>query len=443
MTTVPHTHDDDTDFGARPAPEAFSRTLRADERIMKAWSYERDKAAKERPARPVHWRSPLDVLPQVVAARSLPAMPWPADWPDIERRARTYPGDCIGIVGGPASGKTQYAIQMARAFAAVGRGCVLWLPLELSEADIAMRTAANLSRRHVMEIREAWPEKQIAAALATVTDRWRFVDLAWTLETQIANLRAEVEAAKRIYQAPPLVVVDYVQLLAFLSDARDERGAAGEAIEGLRRMTLELSCYTAILSQTSRGNTPALAGKVMHESASDAIGVGAESSQLERACANQLALSVFKADDASELDAHALVTRTRHTGLEGRVGMRYHKQGGYWEELDHLPVTPIEVASEVKKAKRRKKTDDGEPPREVTPKGARAEMNGARAEEAASARRADVIAALHAAGGAGIGGRDLRRVKGSGSPRRLSATLDELEKSGRVRCDSGIWRLIH
>lgn len=436
MQNVPQPDDHDDEFGA--GPEVFARELRADDRVTARWQGEREKAAKASRSAP-GWRSPIDAMPAIVAARAMPRMPWPTDWSEFERRVYVYPGDLVGVVGGPGSGKTQWGVQLGRAFAAAGRGCVLWDPLELSEADICLRIAANLTRRHVAEIRDSWPEQQIASALATVSDRWRFVDLSPTLAGHVAGLEVEIEAAKRIYQAPPLAIVDYAQCLAHLSDVREVRGATAQALEELRKLALRTQCYLVVLSQTSRSNTPALAGRVKFESASEAIGTAAESSEFERACASTIQLSVFKADDVSELDAHILVSKARHTGREGIFGARYHKAGGHWEELDHLPVTPLEVTAETKKAKRRKKGADGEDP---SPPRTRTEMNAEKAEEAASARRAAVIAALRAAP-EGLIARALRKVRGAGSPRRLQQTLDELQAAGRVRCDDRVWRFEH
>lgn len=435
MSTVPEPPDDrdddlpDLEF---PPPAALGRELRPDERPAQRWAQLRQKLGNR-----LAWKSPIDAVPDLLRVRSLPPMPWPAEWGELARRCRTYPGDLVGLVGGEGSGKTQFAIQLCRAFVAEQRGAVCWLPLELLPPDIDLRIVANLTKRHTVEIREAWPERQIVSALATVNDRWVYIDRATTIAAQLENIRLTIKAAIEIYGAPPLVVVDYIQILSFLDDAREMRGAMAQAVEALRRLAEETGAIILAISQTSRGNAPALRGQVEHDSAADVSGSGAESAQLERAAATQIVLNVFKADDVPSLDVHANITKARHSGLEGRTGFRYHKAGGSWEELDHLPATPVEVKAEVKRRKRRKPAEDGTPKAEPTPTAARADINRDRAEEAASARRAAVIDALRAAGAAGMGGRDLRRVKNAGAPRRLRDTLGELEAGHRVRADGG------
>lgn len=441
MSTVPQPpHDQEPgDFGAGgngQAPKA--RRLRADERVAKRWEGELAQVNKAR-QRPLELPSPLDVAPAIWRTRALPRMPWPVEWGGLAERCRTYPGDIVTLVGGPGSGKTQWGVQLGRAFVAAARGCVLWLPLELTPVDISLRIAANLTRRHVAEIRDSWPEQQIEAALVTVTDRWRFIGRERTLADQLEACRASAVAAERVYGGKPLLVIDYGQKLAQLADDRlSDRGRVSATLEALRLMTESIGCYTILLSQVGRHNQPALAGRVDQESATDAIGVGAESAEFENASATQIALNVFKADDATELDVHQLVTKARHTGREGKVGARYVKAGGVWEEVDHLPATPLEVTAEVKRSRKRS-AEDGGP---VAAPAARAELNTARIEEAAGKRRTAVITALRDAGDHGLSTGELRKARGTGSARTLASMLVELEGAGRVKMWGGRWAFL-
>lgn len=428
--TLSHPIDDFDDFGVAP-----SRVLDADPRVSDRWAAELEAANRkrggERPA--LKMPSPIDALPELMRRRALPSMPWPAGWTDFARRCRTLPGDIVGVVADTGAGKTQWAIQAARAFAAAAAGAVLWLPLELEAPDLDLRIAANLAATHSMEVRDRWTRERIASALATVTDRWRFVDVhRGRAEVQLEVIDAAIEIATKIYGAPPLLVVDYVQLMI---NGADMRSALTEAMQGLTDIVKKRDAFAIALSQTSRGNSPKLAGRVESESASDTLGAAAEAAIVERASANRVDLVVFKTDDSPVLDAHWHIGKCRNTGLEGKVGARYHKAGGVWEELDHLPATPLEVAAEVKKSKRRPAGEGGP----VEPKQARSTLNAGRADAAASARREAVVSALRAAGAGGMGLRDLRRVRGSGSAKRLNDTLAELARGGRVQSIGGRW----
>ena len=424
--TVAYIHDD---WGAPAFPE---RELGADERVVARWTSAIERANKGR-GLPLAMPSPLDVLPETMKARTLPPMPWPAAWPDLARRCRTYPGAIVGIVGGTGSGKTQMAVQLARAFAAAGHGCVLWAPLELSPPELNLRIVANLHGVHMAAIRDEWPERRIADALATVVDRWRYVPVPRAaVDLKLATMEEAVGIATQIYGAPPLLVIDYVQKLT--AGSQDKRAALTDAMEALREMTERCGCYTVALSQTSRGNAPMLSGRVEISSSTDAAGAGAESSEVENASSYLITMAVFKANDAPELDAIWHVGKARWTGGEGPVGARYTKAGGVWTELDHLPATPLEVDAEVKRAKR-----GGTP---AAPSEARVALNVSRSTASADKRREAIIGALRAAGAAGLVARELRRVRGAGSAARQRETLDELAKIGRARSTSGRWTLI-
>ncbi len=430
--TIAHPNDDqEADFGDAHQ-SVIERPLSADDRVSARWTSALERANKGRGA-PLRLPSPIDELPETLKVRTLPAMPWPATWGEMARRCLTLPGDMLAVVGGTGSGKTQWGIQLARGFVASGRGCVLWAPLELTTAQLNLRIVASLAAQHVMDIRE-WPEQQLTNALATVTDRWRYVDLVRSgPEAQIAAMDIAVEMATQIYGAPPMLVIDYVQKLT--RGAQDKRAALSDACETLREMTARRGCYTVALSQTSRANAPLLAGRMDIANATDAVGSGAESSELENASANTLVMNVFKADDAPSLDAHWLLSKLRHVPYEGKIGARYHKAGGVWEELDHLPATPLEVEAEVKKSKRANGS--------ASPHEARTSINASRADAAASKRREAIVAALRRAGGEGMGTRELRKVKGSGSAGRLRETMEELERGGRVRLSMGRWVLVN
>lgn len=419
------------DWGAPAAPE---RQLGADDRVSARWASALERANKGKVgAAALSIRTPLGTLGEVMERRTLPPMPWPAGWHELARRCRTNPGDLTTLVGGTGSGKTQFAIELARAFAAAGKGCVVWAPLEIEPPDLSIRIVANLTHTHAMEIRDHWAQAQIANALATVTDRWIYVDVPRDapLEAQLLAIDTAVGMATQIYSAPCQLVVDYVQLMA---DTEDQRAAVTASMRGLERTTVRHRCYSIVLSQTSRANQPALAGRVAVESATDLVGAAAETSLVERSSANVVVMNVFKADDVPSLDAHLNASKCRNTGLEGKIGARYHKAGGWWEELDHLPATPLEVDAEVKKAKRA-----GTP---EAPSEARDVLNAGRSSAAADKRREAIVAALRAAGSGGTTARDLRRVRGAGSPARLRETLDELAKNGRAVAREGRWVLI-
>lgn len=438
---------DDDDFGGPPivtdvafaspvalAPVIPFGRMKPDPGVIAAWDRE-IAAANSKLQRSYRFRSPIDAAVDMDRKRKLPTLPLPPQWNDFNRRAVLYVGELMAIAGPSGGGKTSFAIEICRAAAGMGMP-VLWNPLELDDAQVNLRIVANYARTHMFKIREEWTLEQIERALLSVSDRWRYVERLRTAEEQIAALRTAVQLAKRIYNRPPLFVVDYIGKIS--RGGRDVRTDLADSIEALREMAVDEECFGILLSQTSRGNNAVLTGKVDLDSAADAIGVSAETSELEHAAAVNIALNVFKVDDAQELDSHVLVSKARNTGLEGRVGFVFKKAGGQWHELAHLPPTPGEVAAEVTKAKKDKARID-----QPTPKSTRSDLNFAKAAESNSERQRAIVIALQKAGMIGLGARELRKVRGCGNPKRTKATLDEMVTKGDVvEMGKGRWRIV-
>jgi len=412
----------------------FNR-MRAAPAVIEAWETATQRA-NDRNRTGYRFDSPLDAVKEMERKRKLPPLPMPPGWVDLATRCKTYPGEMIGISGPTGGGKTSFAIEMARA--AIGQGTpVLWDPLELDGPQLNLRIAANVSGTHMGKIRDDWSQEQIERALMSVTDRWRYVPRVRGYELQVAATRAAVQIAREIYRRPPLFVVDYIGKIA-RGSGKDTRGELADAIEAFREMTIEEDCYGILLSQTSRGNNAVLTGKVDLESAADAIGVSAETGELEHACATMIGLNVFKADDAPVLDSHVLVTKARNTGREGRVGFTFTKAGGQWKELDHLPATPNEVTKELTRQSKDSKRID-----KPTARSARIELNTASSNNASMERSRVIRKALERVGHLGMGGGEIRKLKGCGTPKSTDTTLEEMRMRGEVEAfGRGRWRLI-
>ena len=384
--------------------------------------------------------SPMKATASVIRRRSLPRMAIPSAMPNLARRVVTYAGDMLGIIGSQGGGKTSIAIQIALANVAEGIP-VLWAPLELDPGQVVTRIAGNLHHVHAAYVRDHWHEKQLTHVMASLEDMWMFVDRFAEPELQIGEIALMIDIAWRIYNVPPLVVVDH---LGKLTIGREPRAATAWALEQLRAMTVAKQCFTLALSQGSRANQGKLTGRHEIESATDTLDTAAEARQFEEDCANVLAMSIFKVDTSldetvgGELDGHALVGKARNTGLEGREGMRFHKAGGWWEELAYVPATPIEIKAQVEKAKRDKARLE---PMSATT--ARAELNAERAGDAAALRRRFILEALTRHGAMGLDISQIRKIPGAGRGALTHQALQELERQGSIeRTTPTHWRFI-
>ena len=425
---------DDDDFGE---PEFAEETVRIEPpqaeiipfgrqkenpAVLEAWKREIAAASKNR--KPLRFDSPLEALDELERKRKLPTLPQPPQWHDFARRASIYPGEMMAVAGPTGGGKTSFAIQLARVAIGIGTP-VLWLPLELDSSQLNLRIAANIHGTHMYKIRDHWKRRDIERVLIQVSDKWRYVEKVRGIEEQIEALRIGIRLARKIYRRPPLYVIDYVGKLA--RGSRDARAELADAIETLRQMTLDEECYGMLLSQTSRGNNALLSGKVDLDSAADAIGVSAETAELEHAVAVNVALNVFKADDAPVLDAHVLVSKARNTGREGRVGFQFTKAGGRWMQLEHLPPTPGEVGREVAAQKKNKAiAEPADAPK------ARRDMNAERESDSKATRQRAIVAMLSRAGLDGLGTRTLRNAQGCNNSKLFAEAADELLRRGII-----------
>lgn len=408
--------------------------MRPNPKLQEAWEREVARSNEKRKTG-YEFQGPLDVLDQLMAKRNLPVMRWPAAWPRIAERARTYAGDVISIAGAKGGGKTSFAVQAC--LANTGDGIpVLWAPLDLDSSQIITRIVASMHGVHTGEIRERWPREKIAHSLRAVHDMWHFVPRYRESTEQIHALLEGIDIAKRTYRVPPIVVIDYLGKLA--QQARDIRLATIAAVAEMQMAAVREECIVMILCQTSRANERMLTGRDDVDSATDTMGVAADASAVEADARTQIALSVFKADDAPSLDAHVHVSKS-NVGLEGRVGFRFHKSGGVWEELGYIPTTPSQVKAEVEKAKRDKHRA-GPPP---TPEQSRQDLNATASSNAELVHRGNLLAAIRRAGPEGLMPAQIRGLRGAGRGIAVTASLQELERHGSIeRTADGAWRAV-
>jgi len=419
------------DFGGQPPEEDDVRPvdnlipfprMRASTQLAQRWA-DVVEARNKKNGTQYRFISAAAAVDDLIRLRNMPALAWPPSWTGLIRRVRVYPKDMVGVVGSQGGGKTSFALQAAIAAAGAGTPTV-WAALELNPPQILTRGIGNMNGVHASTVRDTWTRERIEHAAGAYTDMFHFVDRFRDPEKQLAAMREAVLVAWEIYRVPPLLVVDHIGKL--FSNARDPNVGATQALEALRELTEDLDCMTMPLSQGSRGNQAVLTGKVDVDAASDAMGVAASARAFEEDCSYVIALVVFKEDDAHELHSHALITKARHTGLEGREGYIFKKAGGVWVAMDHLPPTPSAVKSEIDKAKRDKHRILPAP----TPAQARADLDDAAAGDAAAMRRVKMLEAVVRHGALGIELVELRKVYGVGRGAVFQQTLQELLRAG-------------
>jgi hypothetical protein len=428
--------DDDGLFGADPAPDNVIPfpSMRPNAKLSEAWA--REVEASNRKAQTKHqFVSPADVVDALVKMRGMPKMPWPAEWPELARRCRTYVGECNAFVGSIGGGKTQRGIQLARAVSGAGLP-VIWAPLELGKEQLIARILGNMNGEHAMHVLDEWDEGRIRHQISAVTDMWHFVDRYDDPEVQIAAIRDCIEVTWRIYRLPPLFVVDHIgQLICESDNIRGEMLRYGKRFE---KIALETKCWGLLLAQGTKSGQQLLTGKVEIESAADAIGAAAESSIMQQVCSNVIVSQLYKEDDAMVLQGRDLIAKARWTGAEGQVGTEYSKPGGVWSETGHLPPTPGEVkAAEEAEKKDKNRTAPARGKVEI-----RAELSAGRAGTEDAKRRAELLKLITRAGATGLAQYAMRDLRGISRGAGLLQNLAELEQAGLVERAAGRWRAV-
>lgn len=405
--------------------------MRPNAKLSEAWGAEVE-AQNKKSGKRHRFVSPIDAVGAMMKMRGMPTMPWPAEWPEAERRARTYVGECNAYVGANGGGKTQKAVQQARAVSGAGLP-VVWGNLELGVEQLIARILGNMNGVHAMHILDDWPEAQIRHQISAVTDMWHFVDRYDDTKQQLEAFRDAIDVCHRIYRLPCLFVVDHIgQLLTEGDDTRREMLKVGKQFE---QLALETKTWGLLLAQGTKSGQQLLTGRVEVESAADAIGAAAESSIMQQVCANVVVGQLYKEDDAEKLSGRDLYAKCRWTGREGQVGTEYSKPGGVWRELDYLPQTPGAVAAEEKKQKADKhRTEKPQSSAEI-----RQSMNATSADDAAAQRRARVLESVTKAGSDGF---DIRGMKGTRTS-EVQRAMGELSRGGVVtKLPNGRWRLV-
>ena len=425
----------DEDFGADPAPSNVIPfpAMRANAKLSEAWAREVE-ATNRRKQKRYELASPIDVVESMLKIRTMPTMPWPAAWPEVARRCRTYVGDCNAYVGAIGGGKTQRGVQLGLAVSGAGLP-VLWANLELGREQVNARVLGNMSGEHAYHVLDDWSEERIRHQISAVTDMWHFVDRFDDPEQQIEAIDDAIDICWKIYRLPCLFVVDHIgQLICESDNIRGEMLRYGKRFE---KIALTRKVWGLLLAQGTKSGQHLLTGKVDIDNAAEAIGAAAESSIMQQVCSNVIVSQLYKEDDAMVLQGRDLLAKCRWTGLETQVGTEYSKRGGVWSETSHLPPTPAEVkAAEETEKKDKNRTQPPRSKQEI-----RAEISQSRAETEDAKRRSALLEAIRGRGIYGLDGHLIRDLRGVGRGSQVDGNLRELEQAGLIeRAPGGRWR---
>lgn len=253
------------------------------------------------------------------AAGSSPPVPLPWGSVAAPLGGGLWPGLHV-VAGAPGSGKTQLTVQVAVHAAKAGTP-VLYIALELGRDEMMVRIlgAAVGSRwSEAMTGKGDAVKKMRDAGVGTAvpdTIRLWAADRAVTVD-RVRSLVADfVDEDDRpaAGRTPPLVVVDYLQRLnnRKAGGAREEvRGRVGQAAYAMRDIARDVDVAVLIVSSVGRAEyeSSTKGGRP----ATDYIGVGKESGDVEYSADTFAALVVGDPERASGRRAHLYLAKVRH-----------------------------------------------------------------------------------------------------------------------------------
>ena len=240
------------------------------------------------------------------AAGDYKPLPIP-DWPSLANAigGGLWPGLHV-LVGGTATGKSQFALQLSLGVALAGIP-VLYVGLELGREDLVARLVGLIDEERRIQWSKLWlGQSNVTEILDRCADRIRSLpfrlEVAGPYGWDYERLYPRAAAIRERYlealeddgkpQSPFLVVLDFLQIVASPRGANREdlRQRIQQAAYAARRVARDLDAAVLLISSTARGSSSAGDDKYGHltvdkapANPADFIGYGKESGEIEYA----------------------------------------------------------------------------------------------------------------------------------------------------------------
>jgi replicative DNA helicase len=284
----------------------------------------------------------------------------PDDWTQTaaELGGGLSPGWMYVLVGNTGTGKSQWALQAALAAARTGTP-VLYVGLELDRVGLVTRLLGLLShvpwsRLYLGEpindrppIEEA--ERLMGFHAGTMEALPLHLEVGPPYGWDYTRLRPMVDALHRRYpDRPPLVVVDYLQLVTSPRGVHEEtRERVGKVAYQARQVARDAGAAVLLLSSTGRQNYATLAGqdnanRLGTGSTDWLVGLGKESGEVEYAADAVLVLAkdpdAAKDKENREKENRVYMAiakrRARPMGCQRWPWVVYQFNGGWFTEAN-------------------------------------------------------------------------------------------------------------
>lgn len=246
-------------------------------------------------------------------------------------------GQVYYLCGGTGFGKTSWLATVVRAHATSGRPAIVAFWEMFAAYYVARMSAAALGVSANRILRGQVERATIERALPA--QHIEFLD-----SPSMSTLKRLAERNVRTGRGAPLIVVDYVQLLAARLLATmprpDSRLANEQASAGLRELAKDTGAAVIAVSAAGRAASRKLAADVRKAPARELVDTARESGAIEFDGAGVIVLSVSDEKDADERNIATISVAKARFGETHHIDARYDGKTGEWSEIGRVAMVP-------------------------------------------------------------------------------------------------------
>jgi KaiC/GvpD/RAD55 family RecA-like ATPase len=247
------------------------------------------------------------------------------------------PAGAVTLLGAPPGmGKSSLALDWAYGHASSGLPA-LYCSLELSELDLYARLTTLRSGLSWIDVRCGRYRDELLQTVQESLHRPFYSTTRHELQSQ-AMLTTFIDTISQKYGQPPLVIIDYLQLMIPAGETREQWAVmadiSGEVAQCAQDSGSPILCITAVNRQ-SYNITDKATGKPDQMMA---LAAAKQSGRLEYDAEAILGLQLFEANDRGEQYGWVIVAKNRSGGSSGSLGIRYDGRSGKFFDADYAEV---------------------------------------------------------------------------------------------------------
>lgn len=180
----------------------------------------------------------------------------PSGLTDLDKMTTgAQPGELIVLAARPSMGKTSLALNIIENAALSSKKNIAFFSLEMINDQLGMRLLASVSRVNQQRVKIARLNDAEWGDVASAAEKLRHTGIYLDEESNI-NVNEIRGRARRLHRecigGLQLIVIDYLQLLAWPDNAKDEVAAYSAMTRALKLLAKELHLPIIVLSQLNR-----------------------------------------------------------------------------------------------------------------------------------------------------------------------------------------------